>query len=130
MQDQGAAAVVRGQFEAVNRRDWAEAMAAYADDVVLVVPEGINSGTFEGRDRVGEWFGDWMRTFRGGIHFDIRDIREAGEDVALWAHHTARGERSGLELEGDFFYHYRVRDGKVVFVEFCRTWAAALGALP
>ena len=129
MQDQRAGVVVRGQFEAVNRRDWTAAMAAYTDDVVLRVPNGLLSGEYRGRDRVGEWFGDWMRTFRGRIYFDIRDLREAGNDVALWAHHTARGEQSGLELEADFFYQFHVRDGKIAFVAFCETWAEALDTL-
>ena len=122
-----SAAVVRGQFDATNRRDWGPAMAAYAEDVELVVPDFmLVGGTYRGRERVGEWFGDWFRTFGGGVHFDILDIREAGERVALWARHTARGGHSGVELVADFFYEYGVRDGKIVFVRFCETWDEAL----
>jgi ketosteroid isomerase-like protein len=125
----GSAAVVLAQFEAVNRRDWATAMDLYAEDVELVVPTGLNGGTFRGRDRVGAWFGDWFRTFRGGIHFDFREVRETGDQVALWAHHVARGGQSGIELEQDYFYEYRVRDGKVVYARFCDSWEEALDAI-
>ena len=127
----GAADIVVAQFEATNQRDWATAMALYDDDVELVVPSQLlNGGTYSGREVVGRWFGDWFRTFGGGTHFDIREVREAGQQVALWAHHTARGAQSGLELEADYFYEYRVHDGKVVYVRFCQTWAEALAALP
>jgi ketosteroid isomerase-like protein len=122
-------AVVRALFDATNRRDWEAAMDTYADDVVLEAPEGLNAGTYRGRGRVGEWFGDWMRTFRGRIRFEIRELCESGDEVALWAHHTARGAQSGIELEDDFFYLYRVRDEKIVYVRFCDTWAAAVAAL-
>ena len=51
--------VVRRYIEAFNQGDFAAAMAAYADDVVLVVDEGVvptNAGTFAGRAEVGDWF--------------------------------------------------------------------------
>jgi ketosteroid isomerase-like protein len=40
--------IVRGQFEATNRRDFAAAMDAYTEDVVLVVNGLFPSGTFLG----------------------------------------------------------------------------------
>lgn len=104
-------------------------MAAFADDVVLVVPSwSLMAGTYRGRERVGRWFGDWMRTFRAHIDFNIRDLRENGDEVALWAHHTARAEQSGIELETDRFYHYRVRAGRIIFVALCSSWDEAVAA--
>jgi hypothetical protein len=55
---------VRRFIEATNQRDFAAAMDAYADDVVLVVDEGIaptNAGTFSGRKAVGNRFADPTR---------------------------------------------------------------------
>jgi ketosteroid isomerase-like protein len=123
--------VVRAQFDATNRRDWAAAMDAYAEDVELVVGSDflLAAGTFHGREAVGQWFGDWFRTFSGGFKFDIVDLRDAGERAALWARHTARGSQSGVEVVGDFFYEYRVRAGKIVFVRFCGSWGEALETL-
>src|SRR4051812_47092834 len=129
MDDPRPEAVVRAQFAAVNRQEWAQAMAAFAEDVVLVVPgDFLTGGRYEGRERVGRWFADWMRTFSGRIHFEIRGAREASEDLAFWAHHIARGHHSGIELESDVFYHYRGRGGQIVFAEFCPSWEDALRA--
>ena len=69
--------VLREQFAATNERDFARAMSYYADDVVLVVEEGfLNTGTFEGKEAVGEWYGDWFRAFGTDYRFEIEEIRE------------------------------------------------------
>src|SRR6266550_2050793 len=79
--------VVREQFEATNRGEFSRPMADWADEVELVAEEGTNAGTYSGRDVVGDWFGDWFRMFRGGVHFDLRKIRDSGDAVAVAADH-------------------------------------------
>ena len=67
---------VKRYFDAVNRGDFAAAMAAYADDVVLVIDDRAiptNAGTFTGREKVGEWFADWFRSFARGYQFRIEE---------------------------------------------------------
>jgi ketosteroid isomerase-like protein len=111
--------VIRDQYAAVNERDFERAMSHYADDVVLVVRgRGITSGTFEGRDAVGEWFGDWFRTFDRDSLFEIKELSE-GKDgsVRLVAELQARGRVSGVEFHGTVVWTYRFREGKVVHVE-------------
>ena len=120
--------IVRGQFEAVNRRDFAAAMDLYADDVELIAPSGgLMSGTYHGKDAVGEWFGDWFREF-GSTNFEWLDAVESGDALALRARFIAAGRQSGVELAKDFFYAYWVRDGRVVKVQFCPTWDDTLQA--
>jgi ketosteroid isomerase-like protein len=125
----GAAAdIVRGQFEAVNRGDFAAAMDAYADDVELIaLPNELLSGVYRGKERVGEWFGDWFRTF-SAINFEWLDVVESGSALALRARFIATGRKSGVELADEYFYAYEVRDGKVVRVRFCPSWEDALQA--
>jgi ketosteroid isomerase-like protein len=111
--------VVLDQFAAVNEGDWARAMDNYADDVVLVVPGShVKSGRFEGKQAVGEWFGDWFRNFERGYRFDIEEAREVGELIFIHATHGGRGRASGAEVSGDTTYLYRVVNGKVAYVEF------------
>jgi ketosteroid isomerase-like protein len=84
--------VVLDQFAGVNERDFGRVMDHYADDVVLVIEEGfLNTGTFEGKQAVGEWFGDWFPTF-GDYHFDIEEARELEEGpIFLVASHRGSG---------------------------------------
>ena len=70
--------VVREQFAATNDRDFARAMDFYADDVTLYAsPESTpTAGFFEGKEAVGEWFGDWFRNFEPGYRFEIQEVRD------------------------------------------------------
>ncbi|HEX2358945.1 MAG TPA: nuclear transport factor 2 family protein [Solirubrobacterales bacterium] len=111
--------VVLDQFAAVNGRDWDRAMGHYAEDVQLFAdPEAfLQGGTFEGREAVGRWFGDWFATFEPGYHFDIDETRDLGDVVVLIASHRGRGRTSGVEVHGTTGYVYTVRGGKVVRLE-------------
>jgi ketosteroid isomerase-like protein len=123
--------VVLDQFAAVNERDFERAMALYADDVTLTAsPEsGPKAGTYEGREPVGEWFGDWFRAFAPGYHFEIQEARELGPGVVfLFATHGGRGRLSGAEVQGETAYLYRVRAGKVSQVGFFASRNEALEA--
>jgi ketosteroid isomerase-like protein len=123
--------VVRDQFEAVNERDFERAMSHYADDVVLVVPQGegsLNPGTYEGKEAVGWWFGDWFQAFGRDYRFEIDEARDLGGAIFIHARHGGHGRASGAEVRGDNSYLYWVRDGKVARVQFYATRDEALEA--
>jgi hypothetical protein len=67
------------QFEATNRRDFARPMVDWADDIEVVeTREGdIRSGTYAGREAVGEFFGAWFRAFRA-VHFELLESETMG----------------------------------------------------
>ena len=113
-----AVAVVQEQFAATNQRDFARAMELYADDVSMEVRGGLNPGSWEGKEAVGAWFGDWLGTFEAGYHFEIEEARDLGNGrVFLHATHGGRGRGSGAEVHGETTYLYRVRDGLITRVE-------------
>ncbi len=122
--------IVREQFEAPNRRDFARPMAEWAEDIqVMSAREGdINAGTYSGREAVGEFFGGWFRAFED-IHFDVVDTRAAANSVAVAARHRAKGRQSGVEVAEDFFYEYTLREGKIVRIKFHNSWSEALEAV-
>jgi ketosteroid isomerase-like protein len=122
--------VVVDQFAGVNERDFARVMDHYAEDVVLFVPPDafLNPGTFEGREAVGEWFGDWFRNFELDYRFEIEEVRDLGEFVYVDARHHGRGRSSGAEVQDRNGYLYTVRAGKVVRVEIYDSPADALEA--
>jgi ketosteroid isomerase-like protein len=121
--------VVLDQYAATNERDFRRAMSYYAEDVEMVVPTGIRAGTFKGSRAVGDWFGDWLSTFERQARFDIEKIVEADDgSVVLVAKHHAVGRASGAEIEGEVVWHYRLRDGKIVWLKTYEDRAAAAKA--
>jgi len=123
--------VVRDQYAATNERDFSRAMAHYDADVVLVVPPGfIDPGTYQGRDAVGAWFGDWFRSFDRDARFELKELSELDDGaVLLVADHYARGRESGVEVHGTLVWVYGIRAGKIARVEGHATRAEALEAL-
>jgi ketosteroid isomerase-like protein len=111
--------VIREQYRATNGRDFERAMGYYADDVVLVVEEGfLSTGTFEGKEAVGEWFGDWFRAFGSDYRFTIDEIRELEPGlVFLTASYGGTGRASGAEVSDQRAYLYRVKEGKITRVQ-------------
>ena len=99
----------------------------YADDVVLLVRRAPGGGSrtpgiYEGKEAVGEWFGDWFRTFDRDYRFEIKEARELGRGwSSCTATHGGRGRLSGAPVRGENAYLYRVRDGKISQVGFFAT---------
>jgi ketosteroid isomerase-like protein len=120
--------VVREQFEAVNQRDWERAMDLYADDVVLEVGWGPEPGTYEGKEAVGRWFGNWFQMFDSDYRFELEELRAVGDAVFLWTRHGGHGRTSGAEVRGDSTYLYWVRGGKVARIQMYDTREKGLAA--
>jgi ketosteroid isomerase-like protein len=127
---QDALDVLREQFAATNDRDFGRAMTYYADEVVLVVEEGfLNTGTFEGKEAVGEWYGDWFRAFGADYRFEIEELRELRPGlVFMVASYGGSGRASGAEVHDRRAYLYRVDQGKITRIQFFLTREGAMQA--
>lgn len=129
---EGNVQVVQRYFESTNRGDFAAAMTAYADDVVLVIDGDAiptAAGTFTGRQAVGDWFADWFRSFARGYQFRVEEARSFGERVLVVARHDARGRASGAAMEWTLAYAFTIRDGKIARLELYRDRVAAIKAM-
>jgi ketosteroid isomerase-like protein len=63
-----------GSYDALNRHDLPKFMSAWRDDGVFVYPGDVpESGTFQGKRAVEDWFRHFLEQFPG-IKFDIQDI--------------------------------------------------------
>jgi ketosteroid isomerase-like protein len=121
---------MREQFAATNERDFERAMSFYDDNVVLVIEEGfLHTGTFEGKQAVGEWFGDWFRAFGTDYRFDIAELRDLGGGlIFMTASYGGSGRASGAQVEDQRAYLYLVRDGRIARVQIFMTPERALEA--
>jgi len=61
--------------------------------------------------------------------FEIRDVMEQGEKVALFGSFTYRGRESGQEITSLFSLLAKVRDGRIYFVQFLEDTFGASGTL-
>jgi ketosteroid isomerase-like protein len=106
-------------------------MAAYDEDVVLVVngSAGPDAGIWSGRDAVGEWFGDWFRSFGRDYRFEIEDAHSVGDRVLVVARHHGHGGTSGVEVERTTANVYSLRGAKIARVELYGSRAEALEAI-
>jgi ketosteroid isomerase-like protein len=117
-------------FEATNQRDFKRAMDMYAENVVLVVNKHfLTGGTFEGKQAVGEWFGDWLRTFGFDHHFSIVESDDLGQGlVFLLVDIEGSGRASGAKAYMQGGYLYRVVEQQIVRVGLFATKDEALSA--
>ena len=120
--------IVREQFEATNRREFARPMEDWADDIEVVPTHGSLTQPASGKEAVGAFFGDWFRTFGTEVNFDITRIRGGGDSVAVEVRHRAKGRSSGIEVNADLFYAYRLEQGKIKRIQFYESWTQALEA--
>jgi ketosteroid isomerase-like protein len=125
--------VVVGQFENTNARDFKAAMDAYADDVVLALHGefhvGLGGEGAVGKKAVGQWFGEWFRTFDRDYRFEIEETRDRGDQVLIAATHHGRGRGSGVPVTLRMAFVYTVRDGKVARCDVYPNRGAALEAM-
>jgi ketosteroid isomerase-like protein len=58
---------------------------------------------------MAEWIDAW-----DNYAIERRDMREIGDSVLVSAHQRGRGQASGIQMEADVFFVFRVQRGKIV----------------
>jgi ketosteroid isomerase-like protein len=123
--------IVREMYEHMNRRNWPAILAAYDEEIVLVVHESVGpeAGTFRGPEAVGRWFGDWFLAFGKDYHFEVAEIRSLGHRVFVVARHRGHGRSSGADVEQVNAQLFSLHGGKVARMELYGSPAEALNAV-
>jgi ketosteroid isomerase-like protein len=123
--------IVREIYEHMNRRNWAAVLAAYDDEVVLVVHESVGpeAGEFRGRNAVGRWFGDWFLAFGKDYRFELEEVRSLGDRVFVVARHHGHGRSSGAGVEQVNAQLHSLHEGKLVHMELYGSADEALKAV-
>jgi ketosteroid isomerase-like protein len=71
-----------------------------------------------------QWLDPWAV-----MQADVEEVVDKGNSVVVSLHVTGRGKSSGVEVDVRLYMHFRVRDGKIVYLFEHTDRAAALEAM-
>jgi ketosteroid isomerase-like protein len=91
----------------------------------LVIPDV--PATSRGPDGVREFFRHWVGAFEGWA-YEVEEVIDAGDAVAVRIHQWGRGKGSGVTVDLRFWEVWIMRDGKAVRVTHGLEKADALEA--
>jgi ketosteroid isomerase-like protein len=122
-------AVVAAIHEALARGESPAALGLLHPEIEYVNPPGaVEPGTRRGIAA----YEDAMRSMHDSfdnVRIEVREIRDAGDQVVVLATYTARGRKSGAKRENEDGYVWTVREGKAVRFEWFNDPAKALRAV-
>jgi ketosteroid isomerase-like protein len=120
--------VVQAAFEAYLRGD-EPGMLALADPEIVVTqfPEQVDVRPYHGHDGLRAVMADWIGTWED-YSIELLGVREIGDCVVTAIHQRGRGRGSGIEMEGDTWFVWTVRNAKLVRWRMFSSEAEALEA--
>lgn len=120
---------VRTIFETFTAETWQALLENY-DPGFVYHPRADepDASVKANREAFAELVRGWLETFPQ-ITFDVHELFEAGGHVIAVTTLHGRGSASGLEVNDDYVFVYKVRDGLVVEGREYRTKDEALSAL-
>ena len=95
------------------------------DIVATQFPEQVDVSDYHGHEGVREVMADWIGTW-DDYEIELLEMREFGDTVVAKLHQRGRGKSSGVAMEGDVWFVWRVRDGKMVRWQMFSSEAEAL----
>jgi ketosteroid isomerase-like protein len=121
--------IVSRFYSDVNRRDDESAAAHFAEEVEWdTTARGFDGSIVYGVENVAKVSREWLDAWED-VTFELREARDAGDQVAAWLRQHARGRSSGITGDLDWFACWRFSDGKVIGYREYATWDDALKAV-
>jgi ketosteroid isomerase-like protein len=120
-------AIVRRGFAAFQRGDLSQMLELMADDLVTyrADPDGA---TYNGKEGFFEATADWTEGFSDWSAIPEEFI-DAGDWVLARVRQVARGEGSGISVEGEFWFAFEVRGTSISKLSFYSRRDEALEAV-
>jgi ketosteroid isomerase-like protein len=119
MPEHANAALARGLFDALLKRDAAAVQAAIAEDAVWRFPgrRGQLAGEHRGREAILGFLGKVMVLTSGTFSLEIEDVTASDDNVVVLF--TGSGERNGRTLHNPTALRIRIANGQAKeFTEF------------
>jgi len=122
-------AIVRAIHEALARGESPASLGLLDPDIEYVNPAGaVEPGTRRGIAAYEDALRSMHEAFEG-IRIEVREIKDAGDQVVVLATFIARGTSSGAQRQHEDGYVWTVRDGKAVSFQWFNDPAKALDAV-
>jgi ketosteroid isomerase-like protein len=56
----------------------------------------------------------WLENWEG-YQVDVEEMKDGADNVVACMHLTGRGKMSGVEVDLRIYFHFKLRDGKIVY---------------
>jgi len=124
MNEQDNLKIVQEGYGDFARGDVQTLLGKFAEDIEWVIPGSKNNpltGTYKGRDRVGEFF-RLLSDLTELSTFEPREFVAQGDKVVVLGRETGRVKSTGRTFQSDWAMSFTLRDGKIVrFQEYADT---------
>ena len=106
--------LVRGVFEAINRRDVQAVLDAFHPDADMstLTSELVQGKAYRGHTGIREYFSSFADVWEE-LQLDPDEIRDLGDRILVIGRWTSRGRESGAEVESPAAWIFVVRDGRI-----------------
>ena len=121
--------VVQTIYDALSRGDLQDFEAQLAAGVEWdTQARGSDGAVVHGVDGVARAIREWLDAWENAS-FELREVRDAGDQLAAHVRQHATAKISGIEGDVDAFASFTVSNGKIVGYVEHSTWSAALEAV-
>jgi len=122
-------AIVWAIHEALARGESPVPLGLLSPDIEYVnPPDAVEPGTRQGIAGYEDALRSMREAFQS-IRIEVRDIKEAGDEIVVLATFIARGSGSGIQRQHEDGFVWTVRDGKAVRFQWFNDPAKALKAV-
>jgi ketosteroid isomerase-like protein len=114
-------------YEAWSRRDIDALLEVVHPDAEArpILGANIGASVYRGRDGLREWFRDLHQEWET-FQTRVTRIEERGERALLTIDVHARGQASGVVIQGDLYHVVELRDGMILRLDAYRDRDAAM----
>ena len=105
--------IVRGVYEAINRRDWDAMFRNTHPDFEMTTQRGLTAGTHRGRERVTEFAQDFIATV-GNLSFEPDELIDGGDQVVALVTVRTRLKGGDVDLVVRNGHLWTIRVGEIL----------------
>src|SRR5256714_15576815 len=121
--------IVRRLYDDLSRGDLAAVEAKLGAGVEWdTQARGSDGALVYGVEGVANAIREWLDAWEDAT-FEVREVRDAGDQIAAHLRQHARAKISGIEGDVDAFASFRVSAGKIIGYREHSSWPAAVQAV-